>query len=74
MKATPISNLKDMLEFLEENNLTKTGSNYTMLCPFHEEVTPSFVVALATKKYYCFGCLASGDIQEVDAVIWGEGQ
>lgn len=34
-------------------------------CPFHEEVTPSCVVDLRKRTFYCFGCEAEGFIQEV---------
>ena len=32
-----------------------------MLCPFHEERTPSFSVNAVDKLYYCFGCGKGGD-------------
>lgn len=41
--------------------LKRAGSNYTGLCPFHSEKTPSFVVFPATQSFYCFGCGAGGD-------------
>src|SRR5262249_42007208 len=37
------------------------GSNYTGLCPFHDERTPSFSVNDAKGIYKCFGCGRSGD-------------
>lgn len=42
--------------------LKKTGNNYTGLCPFHAEKTPSFSVDEKKQFYYCFGCGASGDV------------
>ena len=42
--------------------LTKRGSNYMGLCPFHEETTPSFNVSETKELYYCFGCSRGGDI------------
>lgn len=42
--------------------LTKKGSSYTGLCPFHNEKTPSFSVSEEKQMYYCFGCGAGGNI------------
>ena len=42
--------------------LTKRGREYTGLCPFHNEKTPSFTVNESKGFYHCFGCGAHGDI------------
>lgn len=42
--------------------LTKKGSTYFGLCPFHNEKTPSFSVSPNKQMYYCFGCGAGGDV------------
>lgn len=42
--------------------LTKRGSNYIGLCPFHREKTPSFSVNRDNQFYHCFGCGASGNV------------
>lgn len=42
--------------------LKRAGANYTGLCPFHSEKTPSFTVFSATSSFYCFGCGAGGDV------------
>ena len=42
--------------------LKKTGQNFTGLCPFHHEKTPSFAVHPVRQIYHCFGCAASGDV------------
>ncbi|MEY8337081.1 DNA primase [Lachnospiraceae bacterium 62-35] len=41
--------------------LTKKGSNYFGLCPFHNEKSPSFSVSSSKQMYYCFGCGAGGN-------------
>lgn len=42
--------------------LKKTGRNYTGLCPFHKEKTPSFTVDTSKQLYHCFGCGEGGDL------------
>jgi DNA primase len=51
----------DIVEIVESRvTLKKSGQNYSGLCPFHQEKTPSFSVSQAKQFYYCFGCQASG--------------
>jgi len=42
--------------------LKRTGRNYTGLCPFHKEKTPSFTVDTSKQLYHCFGCGEGGDV------------
>ncbi|HUJ31563.1 MAG TPA: DNA primase [Candidatus Acidoferrum sp.] len=42
--------------------LKKTGANFTGLCPFHQEKTPSFAVHPVKQIYHCFGCGVGGDV------------
>ena len=42
-------------------SLKRKGSNYTGLCPFHNERTPSFSVSASKGIYKCFGCGKSGN-------------
>lgn len=44
----------------ERVNLRKAGKDYTGLCPFHDEKSPSFSVSADKQFYYCFGCGMSG--------------
>lgn len=43
--------------------LKKSGAqNFSGLCPFHNEKTPSFSVHATRQFYHCFGCGVSGDV------------
>ena len=42
--------------------LKRTGANYTGLCPFHNEKTPSFTVSPSKQIFYCFGCGEGGNV------------
>ena len=42
--------------------LKKSGRNYSGLCPFHSEKTPSFTTNEEKGVFYCFGCQAGGDV------------
>lgn len=46
----------------EKVKLTRKGREFTGLCPFHHEKTPSFTVNEEKEFYHCFGCGAHGDI------------
>jgi DNA primase len=58
-------------------SLRKSGAqNYSGLCPFHKEKTPSFSVHATRQFYHCFGCGASGDVfsfvQKIENVTFPE--
>ena len=43
--------------------LKKAGAqNFSGLCPFHNEKTPSFTVHATHQFFYCFGCGEKGDV------------
>ncbi|MDI5986775.1 DNA primase [Halomonas sp. M4R5S39] len=51
----------DVVEVVGERvQLKKAGRNYSGLCPFHQEKTPSFTVSADKQFYHCFGCGAHG--------------
>ena len=52
--------------------LKKSGKNYSVLCPFHGEKTPSFAVHPVKQIFHCFGCGVGGDV--LDFVKKAEGQ
>lgn len=55
----------DLVEIVGQYTpLKKAGAEWTGLCPFHEEKTPSFGVNPVKGLYHCFGCGAGGDVFE----------
>jgi DNA primase len=57
--------------------LKKAGAqNYSGLCPFHNEKTPSFSVHATRQFFHCFGCGVSGDVfsfvQKIENVTFPE--
>ncbi len=54
---------QDIVEVISRHiSLKKTGQNYTGLCPFHSEKTPSFVVSPLKQLFHCFGCGTGGNV------------
>ncbi|MBV1914950.1 MAG: DNA primase [Pseudomonadales bacterium] len=52
----------DIVEVIDSRTpLKRAGKNYTGLCPFHQEKTPSFSVSPDKQFYHCFGCGAGGN-------------
>ena len=58
-----IRQASDIVDVISEYvQLKKQGRNYTGLCPFHGENTPSFSVSADKQVYHCFGCGAGGNV------------
>ena len=62
--AQTVKQQADIVKIVEGYiRLRKTGAqNYTGLCPFHKEKSPSFSVHAVRQFYHCFGCHESGDV------------
>ena len=76
--AQTVKQQADILKIVGDYvRLKKAGAqNYTGLCPFHSEKTPSFSVNATRQFYYCFGCHETGDvfsfIQKIENVTFPE--
>jgi DNA primase len=76
--AATVKQQADIVRIVGEYvKLRKSGAqNYTGLCPFHQEKTPSFSVHAANQFFHCFGCNAGGDvftfIQKIENITFPE--
>jgi DNA primase len=76
--AQTVKQQADILKIVGEYvRLKKSGAqNYSGLCPFHAEKSPSFSVHVVRQYYYCFGCHETGDvfsfIQKIENVSFPE--
>jgi DNA primase len=66
MPSSQIEEVKSKVDIVsiigEHVKLTKSGSNFRGLCPFHQEKSPSFMVSSELQIYKCFGCGEGGDV------------
>ncbi len=62
--AQTVKSATDIVKVIGEYvRLRKSGAqNFSGLCPFHQEKSPSFSVNAAHSYFYCFGCHAKGDV------------
>ncbi len=62
--AQTVKDRSDIVKVIESYiRLRKAGAqNYSGLCPFHKEKSPSFSVHAVRQFYHCFGCGVSGDV------------
>jgi DNA primase len=62
--AQTVKQQADIVKVIESYiRLRKAGAqNYSGLCPFHKEKSPSFSVHAVRQFYHCFGCGVSGDV------------
>lgn len=53
----------DIVDYVSKYvRLKKSGRDYSGLCPFHKEKSPSFHVSSEKQLFHCFGCGASGNL------------
>ena len=66
MADETVAKIKDAVDIVElvgdSVRLVKKGRNYSGLCPFHDEKTPSFIVSPDRGTWHCFGCGKGGDV------------
>ncbi|MGA7339087.1 MAG: DNA primase [Terracidiphilus sp.] len=62
--AQAVKQQADIVKIVEGYiQLRKAGAtNYSGLCPFHKEKSPSFNVHAVRQFFHCFGCGVSGDV------------
>ena len=76
--AQTVKGQADIVKIVGEYvRLKKSGAqNFSGLCPFHKEKSPSFSVNVARGFYHCFGCGESGDVftfvQKMDTISFPE--
>ncbi|MGC8550010.1 MAG: DNA primase [Acidobacteriaceae bacterium] len=76
--AQNVKQQADIVKIIGEYvRLKKAGAqNFSGLCPFHSEKTPSFSVHAGRQFFHCFGCGQSGDVftfvQKIENVSFPE--
>jgi DNA primase len=67
----------DIVEVIGDHvRLRRVGTDWTGLCPFHQEKTPSFRVNPSKGVYYCHGCHEGGSVftflEKIEGLAFGE--
>jgi DNA primase len=58
-----IKEQNDIVDVISDTvRLKRAGRNFSGLCPFHSEKTPSFSVSQDKQIYKCFGCGEAGNV------------
>lgn len=60
-----IKDRTNIVEMVDELKIRKTRSGagrYVIICPFHDEKTPSCMIYVNEDKFHCFGCQSHGDV------------
>jgi DNA primase len=78
--TSQVSQVKEAIDLValigERVKLTRSGSSYKGVCPFHSEKSPSFFVNPQMQRYMCFGCHETGDcftfLEKYDSMTFGE--
>ncbi len=75
--VSKVINTADILDVVSDYvNLKRRGANYTGLCPFHNEKTPSFSVSPSKNICKCFSCGKGGNpvhfIMELEGITFPE--
>jgi hypothetical protein len=74
MGGRPAVNKPSIVSVIGERvELRNAGKEWTGLCPFHADKTPSFSVNDGKGLFHCFGCGASGDVFDFTMEIEGIG-
>ena len=55
-KIKELANADIYVHLSKHVELKKDGHNYSAICPFHQEKTPSFKVNVKHRYFKCFGC------------------
>ncbi len=58
-----VKEASDIIELIGSRlSISRSGTNFRALCPFHNEKSPSFFVSETMQRYKCFGCSETGDV------------